>query len=241
MKRVQKCLGCLFILLMGLTAQANTTTFIKHVDAFLKENVQRGFVQYQLIKENPQKLNDLLAQIAKTDFVNLQEAEQKSFLINAYNILVIKNVIDAYPLESPLHIKGFFDVKTFNVGGQQVTLNQLEKDILYQKFPDARLHFALVCAAIGCPKLSSNAYKPAILDKQLDMQSRKTLNNPKFIKVQADKILISEIFKWYEQDFVTSNSTLIDFLNQFRAKPLDANKPIDYYPYNWQLNAIQKF
>jgi len=237
---IMKNLVCIaFFILTGFYTQANTTIFTNQVDAFLKENVNRGYVKYKAIKEKPAKLNALLTQISSTNLNELSTEEQKSFLINAYNILVIKNVVDVFPIESPLKVKGFFDVKTFIVAGQKVTLNQLEKEMLYKIYPDARLHFALVCAAIGCPKLSNNAYRAEILDKQLDIQSRKTLNNPKFIQVLEDKVVVSEIFKWYEQDFINGDESLIDFVNTYRALPIEADKKVDYYTYNWQINAAK--
>ena len=231
--------GTLLILTGFNIHAASTAAFTNQVDAFLKENVNRGYVKYKSITEKPDKLNALLQQIASIQLNELSAEEQKAFLINAYNILVIKNVVDVFPVESPLDVKGFFDVKTFDVSGQQVTLNHLEKEMLYKNYPDARLHFVLVCAAIGCPKLSNNAYRTEILEKQLDIQTRKTLNNPKFIQDSKDKVLLSEIFKWYEKDFVQPDQSLIEYINTFRALPIEADKPVDYYTYNWQINSAK--
>jgi len=211
----------------------------KSILLFLKENVSRGFVKYKKIKEKPEKLNKLVDQIATINSSELSGNEQKAFLINAYNVLVIKGIVDAFPVNSPIGIKGFFDIENYTVDGNKVSLNQLEKELLYKNFPDVRLHFALVCAAIGCPQLSSNAYQSGFLDKQLDMQSRKTLNNPRFIRAGKDKVLVSEIFKWYEKDFVTEDKTLIDFINSYRAVDFDAEMEVDYYEYDWQLNAAK--
>ncbi len=240
MKTLKSLISGFFLVLICFSIQASATvTFTNQIDAFLKENVNRGYVKYKSIKEKPAKLNALLQQIATIQLSELSEEEQKAFLINAYNILVIKNVIDVFPVESPLHVKGFFDVKTFTVSGQKVTLNHLEKEMLYKNHPDARLHFVLVCAAIGCPKLSNNAYRSEILEKQLDIQTRKTLNNPKFIRLTKDKVLLSEIFKWYEQDFVLSGQSLVKFINSYRALPIEEDKTIDYYTYNWQINSAK--
>jgi len=241
MKNVTTLICTTLLVIASFYTQASTNaTFTNQVDAFLKENVNRGYVQYEIIKEKPAKLNALLTQIASVKLNELSAKEQKAFLINAYNILVIKNVVDAFPIESPLHVKGFFDVKTFNVVGEKVTLNYLEKEMLYKNFPDARLHFALVCAAIGCPKLSNNAYRAEILEKQLNIQTRKTLNNPKFIQVLDDKVMVSEIFKWYEQDFIKDDQSMIEFINAYRALPIKAKQKLDYYTYNWQINAATK-
>jgi len=236
-----KTLVCTTLLvLIGFCIQADSNAaFTDQADAFLKENVNRGYVNYKNIKDKPAELNALVNQIASAQLSDLSLEEQKAFLINAYNILVIKNVVDVFPVESPLHVKGFFDLNTFEVAGQKATLNYLEKEMLYKNFPDARLHFALVCAAIGCPKLSNKAYRAAILEKQLDIQTRKTLNNPKFIQVKDEKVLVSEIFKWYEQDFINDDQSMIEFINAYRALSIEVDKKVDYYTYNWQINAIE--
>lgn len=241
MKLIKKSMLLLALLVVtSANLQANVTaTFTSNTDAFLKENVSRGFVKYKKIKEKPEKLNKLVDQIATINSSELSGNEQKAFLINAYNVLVIKGIVDTFPVKSPTNVKGFFDVQKYTVAGNKVSLNQLEKELLYKKFPDPRLHFALVCAAIGCPQLSSNAYQADFLDKQLDMQSRKTLNNPRFIKAGKDKILVSEIFKWYEKDFVTEDKTILDFINSYRAIDVDTETEVDYYEYNWQLNAAK--
>lgn len=60
----------------------------------------------------------------------------------------------------------------------------------------------LVCGAIGCPPIINAAYKPETLENQLQQQTKKALNNPNFIKVEGKTVLVSEIFKWYKEDFV---------------------------------------
>ncbi|MFT6027328.1 MAG: hypothetical protein ACI8P5_001588, partial [Bacteroidia bacterium] len=141
-----------FLLSLSIIAQ----NFTADVEDLLIKRTSNGLVDYKTVKANPEQLNAILKQIANAP--QYKSETEKAFLINAYNVFVIKGVVDHYPVEGPLKIDGFFDKKTFKFRGKQVTLNDVEKGMLYKAFPDARLHFVLVCAAIGCPKLASYAY-----------------------------------------------------------------------------------
>ena len=131
-------------------ASQDIGTFYDQVDTFMSQHVDgHGQIDYAGIKQAPTALSALVTSIAQINPSSLDDADHKAFIINAYNVLVIQNVIDHFPTDSPLSVDGFFDAKTFKVGNNSFSLNGLEKEYLYQKFPDARLHFALVCAAKG--------------------------------------------------------------------------------------------
>jgi hypothetical protein len=161
-------------------------------------------------------------------FATLQGNERKAYLINAYNLLVINEALEHYPLKSVLDVSGFFDGKKQQVGGRSLTLNQLEKDLLLKNFPDARLHFVLVCGALGCPPITSFAYQPATLESQLDQQTRKALNNASFIRVSegGQSVGLSQIFSWYANDFGGSKANVLSFINKYRKSPIPADAKV---------------
>ncbi|WP_299243266.1 DUF547 domain-containing protein [uncultured Aquimarina sp.] len=217
----------------------STTDFFTKSDTFFKKHVTNGKVDYKAIKNDPTALNELLDIAASINVSKNDPKTFQSFFINAYNIAVIKGIIDNYPTKSPLDIKGFFDKIKYTLGGKTTTLNDLENKILRKNFPtEARFHFALVCAGLGCPPIISEAYKPSILEKQLQRQTTIALNNPNFIKVKGKKVQLSQIFEWYKGDF-TQNGSEIDYVNQFRKEKIPANAKVSYYPYNWSLNSIK--
>ncbi|MCS6833179.1 MAG: DUF547 domain-containing protein, partial [Flammeovirgaceae bacterium] len=162
----------------------------------------------------------------------------KAFFLNAYNILVIYAVCQHYPISSPIDVEGFFDKKTFTVMGKPMTLSFIENDILRKKYPDSRIHFALVFGAKGCPPLSSEAYHPQMLDETLYLRTKNSLNLPDFIKVypKEKKVLLPEIFKWYRDDFLSEHKTLLNYLNMYLKTPIPNDYKIDFYPYDWRLN-----
>ncbi|WP_299213218.1 DUF547 domain-containing protein, partial [uncultured Dokdonia sp.] len=142
-------------------------------------------------------------------------------------------------LKKPLDIKGFFDKITYELGGVKTTLNELENILLRKVFPqEARFHFVLVCAGLGCPPIINEAYTPGKLETQLQRQTTIALNNPNFIKVKGNKVQLSQIFEWYKADF-TQNGNEIDYINTFRKEAIPTNAKVSYYPYDWTLNEVK--
>ena len=101
---------------------------------------------------------------------------------------------------------------------------------------DPRLHFVLVCGALGCPPITNFAYQPKQLEQQLEQQTRIALNNNDFLKVNDGKVELSQIFKWYTQDFGGNKGAILNFINQYRTTPLSKSVKVSYYPYDWTLN-----
>ncbi len=209
--------------------------FISDTDALLKRYVRQGRLDYASLKASGE-LQPLLAKISTTDLNALSGNDKKAFLINAYNLLVIGQALEHYPLKSVLDVNGFFDANKQNVGGRQLTLNQLEKDLLLKEFNDARLHFVLVCGALGCPPITNFAYTPAKLEAQLNQQTKLALNNPAFLRVEGEKLGLSKIFEWYAKDFGGSKAAVLGFINTYRDEAVPTNSKVSYYEYDWALN-----
>ncbi|MEM6515018.1 MAG: DUF547 domain-containing protein [Bacteroidota bacterium] len=225
-----------FIISLSLGYSQTLETFFSKNDEFLKANVSEGKVAYNKIHKNPDQLNQLTEMMAKLSVSKSDALNYQAFYINAYNLSVIKGIVDNYPIKSPLDKPGFFDKTTYKIAGESITLNDVENLKLRGNFGDARIHFVLVCGAIGCPPLIAQAYMPERLEAQLQKQAKIALNNPEFIKVKKKKVELSEIFKWYKEDFV-KNGDELDYINQFRTEKVPENAKISYYPYNWQLNG----
>lgn len=236
MKKV--ALVSLLVLLFSISnvfSQQNASFFSK-ADVFLGTYVSDGKINYKAIKNNPESLNELM-QLAKTVSVSTAEAKTyQAFWINAYNLSVIKGIVDAYPTKSPLDTKGFFDKTTYTIAGQEITLNDIENKKLRAQFGDPRFHFVLVCGARGCPPIIPKAYTATNLENLLQQQTVKALNDPNFIRVTGSKVAFSEIFKWYKEDFVKDGNE-IDFLNKYRTEQVPDDAKVTYYSYDWRLNS----
>ncbi|SMC00331.1 protein of unknown function DUF547 [Hymenobacter roseosalivarius DSM 11622] len=233
-------LVALWLPLGGLLAAPAAPSFAAATSAFLQKYVRAdGNVNYAAIKKQPAELKALLQTVQSFDAKAASAAERKAFYLNAYNVTVIGAVVERYPLASVMKVPGFFDKLKFTVAGEQMTINELETNKLRKPYNDPRIHFALVCAAKGCPRLSREAFAAATLDAQLAAQTKRVLTDPTFIRpdAKAKKVQVSEIFKWYAADFKAPGPALIHYLNQYRAaQPIPATYTVDYYAYDWSLN-----
>ncbi|MDT0675442.1 DUF547 domain-containing protein [Autumnicola musiva] len=221
-----------------LSAQSNAEFFDK-ADDFFRSYVENGKVNYAEIKQNRNELQELLNLAKSFNPTPENEDIYKAFWINAYNLAVIDGIVDRYPVKSPLDIKGFFDEEKHSLGQKSVTLDEIEHENLFGRFPsEERFHFVLVCAAKSCPPLYSRAYIPENLNEQLERQTKDALNDPQFIKIENDTILFSEILKWYKEDFTQNGKSLLQYVNQYRENKIPSGTKTGFYDYNWNLNAL---
>jgi hypothetical protein len=228
-----------FILLgAGMTLQAQDL-FDKTEDLLSQVVDENGLVDYPSLAEDNADLLTLASLIADYSWEEQNEDQQKAFLVNAYNILVIKQITLNWPMQSPLEDPLFFNGRKHLVGGKEMTLDEIEKKTLFKKFDDPRLHFVLVCGAMDCPPLLNKAYRSETLEKQLEDQTRYALNLESFILTDGKKLQLSEIFKWYRDDFGSKPGKVIDFINGYRKEKLIVRN-FGYYPYNWLVNVQTK-
>ncbi|MEM6642658.1 MAG: DUF547 domain-containing protein [Bacteroidota bacterium] len=207
-------------------------------DRFLGNHAVFGAVDYSDIQKNPAELYQLVELIAAHSLINTSNEYQKAFYLNAYNILVIYQVVQRYPISSPKDVSGFFDQNQFTVAGELLTLDQIEFDKVLGEDQDPRIHFALACAAKGCPYLYEKAYTPESLDQQLDFRTRQIsgLATYVFVDEKTERVLLCKIFDWYEDQFIEEYESIFDFLNQYRSSPIPSNYSISYSDYDWALN-----
>jgi hypothetical protein len=205
-------------------------------DSLLQKHVTpTGKVNYKGFKTDQTALTaycDLLAQ-AIPDSTWSREA-QMAYWINAYNAFTIKLIVDNYPATSILKFDGgkTWDVKRIRLANKKYSLNQIENDILRPRYKDARIHFAINCAAKSCPPLHHRAYTAENLEKILEERTRSFINATDYNSISATKAQVSKIFEWYAVDF----GDLRSFLNQYSNTQLNKNAVIRYQEYNWDLN-----
>lgn len=233
-----KYISILFFFIVALGNAQDVTSFFSKTDAFLKKNVANGKVDYQSLKNDSNSLNGILEMASKVDLTKESANTIKAFWINAYNLSLIKGILAKYPVKQPIDISGLFDKTTHLIAGKKITLNDIENKMIREKYNDARIHFVLVCGALGCPPITNFAYTPEDLEDQLNKQTKIALNNPNFIKVNvgSKKVELSQIFEWYKADFISKGKNEIDFINQYRETKIDSKSKVSYYPYDWNLN-----
>jgi hypothetical protein len=236
--KVKTIINVLFFTLIFQHGVAQeTSSFLKNADNFFKTYIKNGHVDYKAVKTNVSELDAILNQAKNIVITKSDSKNYQAFWINGYNLHVIKGIVDNYPVKSPLDINGFFDKTKRAIGGKQITLNDIENKLLRENFPkEARFHFVLVCAGLGCPPIINEAYTPDSLETQLQRQTKLALNNSNFIRVKGKKVQLSQLFEWYKGDFTQDGKSEIDYINQFRSEKIATDAKVGYYAYDWTLN-----
>lgn len=235
-----KSLFCivLFTTAHGFSIASDLNGFTRSADLFFKKYVSNGSVAYAKIKANPSEINELYGAIGTISLNNVNDNAKKAFYINAYNLIVIRSIVQHYPVKSPMDIEGFFDKKDHLVAGDKLTLNKLEKDKLLSAYEDARFHFVLVCAAKSCPPLLNGAFTPENVEDLLEQRTKITVNDNSWLKVDSKqkRVGLSKIFEWYNADFTADGNSVLNWINGFRTKKIPTDYKVAYYEYDWALN-----
>jgi hypothetical protein len=210
----------------------------------LQQHVTNGLVHYSALKQNPKDLQTYLEEakgVQESDFKQWKGEEQLAFLINLYNASVLKLIIDHYPIKSVKDVGGWFgrpwDVEVVPLFGKVTTLSYLEHELI-RKHNEPRVHFALVCGALGCPELRAEPYVPDKLDAQLADQARKFMRDRRKNYVEAGEraLYLSPIFKWFAADFTKQYGSVVKFVQTYRPDIPSLQWKIRYTDYNWLLN-----
>ena len=214
-------------------------------DVLLKKYVNdRGLVAYADWKKNQTDLETLdryLKQFAEKAPTPATGDDAAASLINLYNATTIRWILANYPTESIMALKDSFTAKRHDVGGDKVSLDDIENNALRPAL-GYRTHAALVCAARSCPPLQRFAYAGSRLDEQIDIAYRAWLSRSDLNRFMPDtkKIEISNIFNWYKNDFDKAGG-VTKILAQYAPQQYhdflaSGNFETIYLPYNWGLN-----
>ncbi|MDX1940598.1 MAG: DUF547 domain-containing protein [Saprospiraceae bacterium] len=204
----------------------------------------QGLVNYKGFIRDSLKLNKYLDLLSKShpNEKNWSSEEQMAYWINAYNAFTVKLIVDHYPTQSIKNIKNgipfvntVWDIKFIKIENATYDLNNIEHGILRSRFKDPRIHAAINCASISCPKLQDQAFSAQKLNKQLDEAAWEFLNDTNKNMITPKKAQLSKIFNWYSMDF----DSVRDFVNKYSDTKINRNTKIEYLEYNWGLNEAK--
>ena len=232
-------------------ARAPVTADHSAFDALLKQHVTGGLVDYAAILRD-ERFPAYLRVLDRTDPSALDATERLAFWINTYNAFTIELINSRGEHGSIRNINKWFGIPlkspwaepVVRAGGRVLTLDDVEQRIIRVQFRDPRVHAALVCAAMGCPPLRSEAFVGARLDEQLDDQMTRFLSQRAKNRVDVGTGVVhgSPIFTWYRDDF---GGTLAG-VGAFWARYLPAGPEHDLLAsgrftwvdtdYDWSLN-----
>ncbi len=209
------------------------------LNTLLKKYVSSaGKVDYEALKANKSEVDAVIKDMKENTVESSWTSKQKlAYWINAYNIFTIKLVIDNYPVKSIKDINNDkpWDKKFIEIGGKTYSLNDIENNIIRKDFNEPRIHFAVNCASISCPKLINEAFTASKMESQLTKATKDFLKDTGKNKLEESKIQISNIFNWYKADFEKAGG-VISFINKYSDTEVKSDATVSYMDYNWNLN-----
>jgi hypothetical protein len=189
------------------------------IDHLLAERIHDGLVDYRGLNQDGRFRDawDCLTSVDLEELESWPHDEQLAFWINAYNLATLKLIADHYPIRgrfplslifpdnSILMIPGRWKGNRFPIAGTERTLDEIEHEILRKRFDEPRIHFAIVCASLGCPVLRDEAFRGARLEAQLEEQARTYFSRPTGLRVESrgrrPEIKLTKILEWFGADF----------------------------------------
>jgi len=214
------------------------------LNELLLQNVRNGFVDYNGLAADP-RFPVLVEQFGSASAAMLDAQDGGlSFYINAYNVLAIDGILNGSSPDSWWGRRKFFRGRTFELLGEPIALETLEHERI-AAFGDPRVHFAIVCASLSCPRLSSHAYRPELINTQLHDAAQRFINDPSRNRFDVERRIafVSMIFDWYAADFEKAGGSVQRYIARFvdDAEAQEALRAeefeLRYEEYDWNLNG----
>jgi hypothetical protein len=223
-------------------------------DAFLAANLVSNAdgvnrIAYAKVSEADRRgLDNYLSALSAVRIGDFSRDEQRAYWINLYNALTVDVVLEHYPVDSIRDISispGFFSVgpwgkKLIRVDGEELSLDDIEHRILRPIWKDPRIHYAVNCAALGCPKLMGVAFTASNTGELLDRGAKDYINSEYGAYVDSDaRLFASSLYDWYQQDFGGDETGVIDHLRLYAdpelARKLEGITEVYDFDYDWTL------
>lgn len=205
-----------------------------------------GMVDYKTLQADPADLTAYLQRLAAADFDALGRDEKLATLINAYNAFTLQLMLDH---GVPASIKDIPEAERWKadrwkLGKHTLSLDELEHQWLREKFIEPRIHFAIVCASVGCPPLRNEAYVASRINEQLDAQARLVFTDgSRWFDYDAGRktVKLTQLLNWFGGDFEAVAGSPLNFVAQYSPElkqALDAGQEpkITWLDYDWSIN-----
>ncbi|WP_170515872.1 DUF547 domain-containing protein [Ruegeria atlantica] len=201
----------------------------------------------QVTQADRARLDGYLTDLQAVDPMQLTRDQQLAYWINLYNAVTVDVVLDNYPVASIRDIKdgplsiGPWNRSLVEVAGQTLTLNEIEHRIIRPTYDEPRIHYALNCAAVGCPNLMSRAWQAETLEQDFTAAERAYVNDPRGVRFNDHgRPVLSKIYIWFREDFGPNEQAVLAYIRtvadpDLRAR-LQQTQRVRAYDYDWRLN-----
>ncbi len=200
----------------------------------------QGRVDFAGLQADPAALESYVGFVAATAPASIADRPARlAFLINSYNALAMHHVL-AFNVPVRLDLLGrarFFKFSKETVGGERVSLYDYENDVI-RPIGDERVHFALNCMSVSCPRLPRTPFTAAGLDRELDEAARRFFAEPRNVEVDEGRhiVRLSAILDFYTADFLRRAPNLVSYVNLYRSPPVPTGFRVEFLQYDWTIN-----
>ena len=220
------------------------------LDRYLMSGLPDGIsrLDYASAMESGREL--LERYIADLEAVAIREYsrdQQFAYWVNLYNAATVRLIVDNYPLTSIKKISSPWDQKLLTIEGIDVSLNDIEHRILRPIWNDPRIHFVVNCASLGCPNLHDTALTVENTEEILERSTADYLGHSRGVDISSNRIVLSSIFDWYDEDFGGSQKEMLKFIGKYRdiGSLLNSDGSLRSglrlsYEYDWDLNDLNR-
>jgi hypothetical protein len=251
------CAGAVLLFWVGAALGQGFDHSHRSWDALLKKSVvlaeggNVSLVRYDAMAQDRAALKeylDSLGRVGEAEFGAWSGPERMAFLINAYNAHTVEKILTRYPDIHSIWDFGRifsnpFKDRFFRLFGRPFSLDDIEQDYLRKPYREARIHYALNCASIGCPMLREEAYVPERLERQLEDQAVRFLGDRSRNRFAGGKLELSKIFDWYGEDFEPRRAYFARYARVLADDPAsqrliaEGKAAFSFLEYDWSLNA----
>ncbi|HYY61463.1 MAG TPA: DUF547 domain-containing protein [Burkholderiales bacterium] len=231
-------------LIVPATGAAATDPYLAWAAVLERHVNERGEVDFRGLAADRGELDAFLAYVARVSprsAPSLFPGQQAklAYYLNAYNALAMFNVLDSgFPERlGALRRVAFFGAKRFTIGGERLSLYTLENDVI-RPLGEERVHFALNCMAVSCPRLPREPFRPERLDQVLDQKAREFFAERRNLEVLPERrrVRVSSILKFYRDDFLAKSPALISYINRYVKPPIPPDYDVEFIDYDWAVN-----
>ncbi|HVB81134.1 MAG TPA: DUF547 domain-containing protein [Candidatus Binataceae bacterium] len=209
----------------------------RHVDA-------GGRIDFAGLARDHADLDEVVKFVAAVDPISAPERfptrnSRLAYYVDAYNAVAMHGVL-AIGVPKKFGWLGrvrFFYFRNFMLGGRAISLYSLENGII-RPLGDPRVHFALNCMSVSCPRLPQTAFTVDGLDSELDAAAREFVRDDRNVHVDRDSRIarLSAIFRFYTDDFLAQSPGLLAYVNRYRAEEIPPDYKIQFMAYDWTVN-----
>jgi hypothetical protein len=241
-------------------SQHESASFHDKFDSLLRQNVgENGKIDYENITRDPTQLIEYTKKLNEFSPISHPKLfptplHTLSYWINAYNATMIAFIVQNYPIKSILEIdslKNIFKKNKSKFGNEILSLNDIERSKLLNKFKDPRIHFTLNCGSSSCPPLKNSSYTNLNVKDELIAREKRFITDLSQFYFKNDTLYVNKIFDWYSKDFKkwysrdnalnTRQHIAVNYLKHYdpylHLRSLRLNRiPVQFIEYNWILN-----